>query len=202
MATGDRATINLNLAQSLTATEDTLSGTSTTFLNSVGTSWSAAPSPASSTYAALTAADTRRQGVGEGDFQLVNLQANGQFQFSRYALGAASLTAQATRANTPLADAQGFDTNTSGNVSYVHARVLGVPGLRYSAIYTINDSQLASRQSGDLSAPVELSTRTLEQRLDYNIGRLETRLVARYAEIQGRWNSLIFLRVIRWFGGY
>jgi len=202
MAAGSRATISLNLAQSLTATEDTLSGTSTTFLNSVGTSWSAAPSPASSAYAALTAADSRRQGVGEGDFQLVNLQANGQFQFSRYALGSASLTAQATRANTPLAHAQGFDTNTAGNLSYQHARVLGVPGLRYSAILTINDSQLASRQSGDLSAPVELSTQTLEQRLDYNIGRLETRLVARYAEIQGRWNSLVFLRLIRWFGAY
>lgn len=196
------STISLNLAQSLSATNDSLSDDSETLLHSAGASWSVSPSARSSAYAALTAADSRRSGAEENDFQLVNLQATGQFQFSRHALGSANFTRQATRSRRPAAPGGGFDVTSTGNLAYQHARAFGVPGLRYFAIFSANESQLASRQLGDLDAPPEQASQSLEQRLEYAIGRLETRLLARIAEIQGQRNWLIFLRVSRRFGAY
>lgn len=196
------STLSLNLAQSLAATHDSLSDESETLLHSAGASWSVSPSERSSAYAALTAADSRRSGAGENHFQLINLQATGQFQFSRYALGSANFTTQASRASTPAAPGDGFDVASSGNLAYQHARAFGVPGLRYFAVYTANESQLASRRLGDLNAPPEQASQSLEQRLEYNIGRLETRLLARIAEFQGQRNWLVFLRVSRRFGAY
>jgi hypothetical protein len=197
-----RATVSLNLAQSVSATDDSPGEGSETLLHSGGVSWSASPSGRSSAYASLTAADSRRTGAGEGRFQLVNLQATGQFQFSRHALGSANFTTQATRATHPAAPGDGFDVTSTGNLAFQHARAFGVPGLRYFAIYSANESQLASRQLGDLNAPPEQASQSLEQRLEYSIGRLETRLLARAAEIQGQRNWLVFLRVSRRFGAY
>ena len=41
---------------------------------------------------------------------------------------------------------------------------------------------------------------SFEQRLEYRIGKLETRLSYRLAEIDGKKNALLFLRVAREFG--
>ncbi len=202
IALASRATVTTNVAQSLQGTDDSVNGSSSTLLHSAGLSWSGQTGERSSAYASLSAADSRRTGFDENRFQLVNAQANGQFQFSRHAFATANLTAQATRVETPQVPAEGFDTNTSGNLSYQHARAFGVAGLRYSAVYSVSESQLASRRLGDLNAPLEQASQSLEQRLDYDIGRLETRLLARIAEIQGKLNGLVFLRVSRRFGAY
>lgn len=201
-AVGDGASLSTNVAQGVSVTDDSQRGSTTTFLHSAGVSWNASPSQNSSAYAALTAADSRRTGADENHFQLVNLQANGQFQFSRYAFGSVNLTSQATRSETPLTASDGFDVNTSGNLAYQHGRAFGVPGLRYYAIYTASDSQPSSRRLGDLDASPDQASQSLEQRLEYDIGRLETRLLARIAEVQGRYNALVFLRVTRRFGAF
>jgi c(7)-type cytochrome triheme protein len=50
----------------------------------------------------------------------------------------------------------------------------------------VNSQQLESRLAGDIDAPVERISESLESRLDYSIGRLEARLSARAAGTRRR----------------
>jgi hypothetical protein len=75
-----------------------------------------------------------------------------------------------------------------------------VAQLRYLAIYERSDYQLNTRLQGDLSAMREQVAWSFEQRLEYRIGKLETRLSYRLAEIDGKKNALLFLRIAREFG--
>ena len=72
--------------------------------------------------------------------------------------------------------------------------------LRYLAIYERSDYQLNTRLQGDLNALRDQVTWSFEQRLEYRIGKLETRLSYRLAEIDGKKNALLFLRIAREFG--
>lgn len=196
------STVGITGAQGISVSDDTVSGRTEALSHTAGVSWAVSPSENSRAYSALSAADSRRRGATESDFQLINLQLTGQYRFGRYAQGSANFTAQATRSGGPLASTDGFDTRTSGNLNYQHTRAFGIPGLAYSALYSVNESQFATRQQGNLEAPPDQASQSLEQRLDYTIGRLETRLLTRIAEIEGMRYWLVFLRVTRRFGTY
>jgi hypothetical protein len=109
---------------------------------------------------------------------------------------------QGVRQSTPTTPSAGFSFNSSGNLSYFHLRAFDVPRLRYTALYTINDSQFTTRLQGDVNAPRETVTQSFEQRLDYTVGRVAFRLSMRIAEIEGRRDALVFLRMARDFGGF
>src|SRR5690606_23378742 len=64
-------------------------------------------------------------------------------------------------------------------------------------ILAINSQQLESRALGDVDAPLERITESLESRIDYSIGRLEARLSARLARVEGRSVAALFARVQR-----
>lgn len=196
------STLGVNLGQGVSVSDDTLSDRTDTLLHTAGISWAVSPSGNSQAYTSLSAADSRRRGPAESDFQLVNLQLTGQYRFSRFAQGAANFTAQASRTSSPLVSTDGYDTTAAGTLSYQHTRAFGVPGLSYTALYSINESQFVTRQQGNLEAPPDRENQFLEQRLDYNIGRLETRLLGRIAETDGMRHWLVFLRVTRRFGVY
>ena len=196
------STVGINLGQGVSVSDDTSSGRTEALSHNAGVSWTVAPSENSRAYSALSAADSRRRGAAESDFQLVNLQLTGQYRFSRFAQGAANFTAQASRSSSPFTSTDGYDTGATGNFSYQHTRAFGIPGLSYTALYSVNESQFATRQQGNLEAPPDLESQSLEQRLDYSIGRLETRLLARIAETAGMRYWLVFLRVTRQFGAY
>ncbi|TXC65200.1 hypothetical protein FSC37_00810 [Piscinibacter aquaticus] len=91
----------------------------------------------------------------------------------------------------------GWQRFYSGTLSYEHQRFLDVPRLRYALILTVNSQQLESRALGDVDAPLERITESLESRVDYSIGRLEARLSARLARIEGRSVTALFARVQR-----
>jgi hypothetical protein len=84
----------------------------------------------------------------------------------------------------------------------VHARAFGVRGLRYTLMFNANTtrSQSDTRLEGNPDAGRDQVTRSLEQRLDYRIGRLDVRLSTRLAEIDGKKNALVLLRISRDFG--
>jgi hypothetical protein len=88
----------------------------------------------------------------------------------------------------------------NGGATYQHLRVFGVAQLRYLAIYERSDYQLNTRLQGDINALREQVAWSFEQRLEYRIGKLETRLSYRLAEIDGKKNALLFLRIAREFG--
>jgi hypothetical protein len=199
---GETSSITYGAGQSYASIYDTVTERSDTLTNNASVSVSSTPGAASTAYASLYGADSRTRGHDENTFQLVNFQVNGQFQFTRYSLASANLTAQSVRQSTPLTPAAGFNTSTGGNLSYQHLRAFDVPRLRYTALYGGNQIQYSSRLEGDVNAPRERVNHFFEQRLDYLVGRLEFQLAARTARIDTQRNNIVYFRMNRQFGAF
>lgn len=195
-------TASISAGQSYTLNEDSLRGLSQTLVHNATASLRGAPTPDSNAYISLTVADARTYGTNENSFQIINLQSSGQIQLSRYAFASANLTVQGTRQASPTAPANGFTYNTSGNLNYYHARAFNVPQLRYSLIYTANQTQYQSRLQGDINAPRDEVNQSLEQRFDYRVGRIEMRLSGRMARTEGRNDWLVYFSINRRFGDF
>lgn len=163
--------------------------------HSASLAWHGVDDTGGQSYAGASVSDSLSWGASRGRFQLVNLQFNQRAQLGRHASWSASLTAQATRNDSSEIDAytgqrrelgDGWQRYYSGSLSYEHQRAFGVPRLRHSVQLGVNSQPLASRALGDIDAPRERITESLETRLDYAIGRLDTRLAARVARVEGR----------------
>ena len=191
---------SLRMGQTVGASLDSVPGESHTVTHNGGVSWRHVNESGLLAYAGLTAGDSRTFGANEGEFQLVNLQLSGQAQFDQLSFFNANMTWQATRQSTPANPTHGFTTASSGGATYQHIKAFGVPRLRYSAIFNAYTQSLNSRLQGELNAPREQITWSFENRLEYVIGRLDVRLSLRLAEIDGRKNALVFLRINRQFG--
>lgn len=205
----DADSLSLNLSQALSASKDSQAqGVSRAMAHSAGMAWQGGAGGPSQSYVALSASDSRTFAQESGSFQLVNLQVSRRSQLSRAVSWSGNLTLQASRSDTattdavlgaprqPVADWQRF---YGGSISYENRRVLGVPRLRFTALLTLNSQQLESRAAGDIDAPRERISRSIEGRFDYAIGRLETRLTARLAHADGRNVASVFFRVQRNF---
>ncbi len=204
------------LGQTVSATQTNQFGSAQGISHNAGLSWRAYPSETTTSYLSLSASDSRNRGDNANSFQLINLQANGQWLFSRYSSASADITWQRTRQTNTVrrevalptgerledVENQGSGSAIGGNLSYVHARAFGVRGLRYTLMFNANTtrSQSDTRLEGNPDAGRDQVTRSLEQRLDYRIGRLDVRLSTRLAEIDGKKNALVLLRISRDFG--
>jgi hypothetical protein len=198
----ETSSVSYGAGQSYTSTYDTVTEASQTLTHNASVSLNAVPGAASTAFASLYGADSRTHGHNENTFQIVNFQANGQLQFTRYSLVSGNLTVQGVRQETPATPSAGFNRSSGGMLTYQHLRVFDVPRLRYSAIYATNQIQYSSRLEGDVNAPRERVTRQLENRLDWSVGRIELQLSARMATIDGQRNTLVFLRINRQFGAF
>jgi hypothetical protein len=204
---GETDSLAFNLTQSLAALRDSQTQTWTRALaHSAGVFWQGSTDGASQSYASLSGSDSRSWAQESGSFQLVNMQVSRRTQLSRHASWSGNLTFQTSRSDTTQIDAftglkrqasPGWQRFYSGSLSYENQRVFGVPRLRYTAQLNVNSQQLESRAEGDIDAPRERITESLENRLDYAIGRLETRLSARLARVEGRSVASIFARLQR-----
>ncbi len=207
---GDDSSIGVFAAQAYARVADSVYPTSKTLTHNGGLNWSRRLGEAASGTLGLTASDSRSTGLLDQRFQMVNLQGNGQFRTSRHSHLNANFTVQGTRQSssaeispgTGLAAPAGFNTNTSGSIGFQHMRAFGVGGLRSSTLYNVNQYQYRTRFDGDINAPLERVNQALEQRFDYNIGRIDMQLSLRLAEQQGRTNGLIFFRLTRQFGAF
>ncbi len=170
--------------------------------------WQANGDGRSQSFAGLSASDARNHADEDGRFQLVNLQWSQREQFSRYFSGAANVTLQATRNDATSVDAftgerrvqrGGWQRFYNASVNLESQRVFGVPRLRYTLLATASSQQLEQRAFGDVEAPRERISRSVENRLDYSIGRLEARLSARAAEVDGRTVVALLARLQRRF---
>jgi len=188
--------IALNLSQSLAHSKDTLAGDLNTLSNYGGLSYRLASAESLSGFASVSASDSRTRGFAQSNLQLVNFQISGQANLGRYSNLVANYTVQGTRADT----SEPFAVSRNGGATYQHLRVFGVAQLRYLAIYERSDYQLNSRLQGDINALRDQVAWSFEQRVEYRIGKLETRLSYRLAEIDGKKNALLFLRIAREFG--
>jgi hypothetical protein len=195
------ARLNFNASQGVGAAFDSAASVTETLTHAAGATWIVAAESGAQSYVGLSVADARSFGANASALQLVNLQASRQNTLSRTSYWAGNLTAQATRQST-ADSSSGVNITTTGNLSYFHNRVFGVPRLRFSSTLTLATQQFDSRVAGDLTARREHVSSALEGRFDYTIGRVDVRLTARTATIDGRANHLLFLRVVRQFGAF
>ncbi len=199
----------LAVSQSAAARHDSgADAISKALAHSASMSWQSSGDDASQTVAGLTLSDSRAWARERGSFQLVNLQLTRRTQLSRSASWSANLTLQVSRNSSSELDpfsgqqrtlAPGWQQFHSGSLSYANQRIFGVPRLRFTALLAANSQQLERRSVGDIDAPLERISRSLEGRLDYAIGRLEARLIARQANVDGKSVSAVFARLQRRF---
>jgi hypothetical protein len=199
----------VNVSQSVGTLRENPGGLhSTALAHSAGLFWQTSQGNGSQSFASLSISDSRTRSLGTGSFQFLNLQVSHRTQLSRHHSWSANLTAQATRSSAELLDAfdglmrrqsDGWQRYYGGALTYENQRVFGVPQLRLSAALTVNSQQFERRALGDIDAPLERVTESAEARLDYSIGRLETRLSARLARVDGRTVAALQARAQRRF---
>lgn len=208
---GENSQANIGLGQSAGVSFDTVLGPAQTLSHNANASLRLSRGTATSAYVSLFGIDTQTSGRLANHFQMINFQASGQFQFGSNSAATLNLTVQGVRQSTTNATSApdttsttnpGMNFNTSGNLNYFHRRAFDVPRLRYSAIYSANESQFKSRLQGDIDAPRERINQSFEQRLDYTVGRLAFRMSMRFARIEGRRDALLLFTMNRDFGGF
>ncbi|MDH5538471.1 MAG: hypothetical protein OEY03_03605 [Rhizobacter sp.] len=205
-ALGANDSVTVNVTQSLSALRESQATALTRALAHSAGVWWQGSGAASQSHAGLSFSDSRTWAQEDGSFQLINLQLSQRSQLTRQSSWSGNLTLQASRSERSLIDAvtgleqqsgTGWQRMAIGSLSYENQRLWGVPRLRYTALLAVNSQQLESRALGDFDAPRERITESLENRLDYSIGRLEARLTARLARVDGRSVASIFARVQR-----
>lgn len=188
------------LSQNLAEARDSVAGGLHTLGHHASLMWRAVRGEELAGLLGVSAADSRTRGHTRSAFQLLNAQASAQAQTGRYAFLTGNLTVQGTRQASAEAPLGPFNVNIGGGLTYQHQRAFGVPGLRYLATYERNDYRTNTRLEGDLEASREHVTASLDQRLEWRIGKLVARLSFRLAEIDGKESASLFLRLARELG--
>jgi len=174
----------------------------------LGLSWQSLDSTGGQSFGGLSYSDARTWGGAGGHFQIANLQLSQRTQLSRYASWSANLTLQYARNQASELDVftgqrrdigNGWQRFYNGGAAYEHQRAFGVPRLRHSLLLALNSQSLERRALGDIDAPRERISASLESRLEYAIGRLDTRLSARVARVDGRSVAILQARAQRRF---
>ena len=130
----------------------------------------------------LSASDSRALDGNQEFFQLFNLQASSNLATSGYSSWNGNLTIQATRQgkNSPLVannssaknDFKGFQTSSSGSISYQHQRLFGYRRLRFASDLRLNSDALLPLFGSDEAQELAAWANSL----DYSIGRTQLRL--------------------------
>jgi hypothetical protein len=140
---------------------------------------------------------------------LLNFQLSGTFDFDRNHSLSGDLTLQHvnqrsadTIDNSPnglriLGSRLGSDV-ASGEMFYRQQRVFGSPRLRF--ISRLKLAQDVLNQPGTLATIPDRETRLWENRLEWNVGRIETQLVFRISEFDGVRREFLMWRIQRGFG--
>jgi hypothetical protein len=132
--------------------------------------------------------------------QMFNVQATLGGQISRYSSLTGDMTIQGSR-QIAVGSPADFDILEGGSISYSHSQFLNVPRLRFSSSFRMNTSQLATRfTTGQVGAPRENVRSSLDNRLDYSIGKMDLNLVTQHQKVEGAVTGLIYFNVVRRFG--
>lgn len=205
---GDAFSVSLAQSAALQSESDAGVRTLTRALaHSVGLVWQDASDGTRQQFASLSASDSRSFGDDRTRFQLVNLQWSRRTQITRLASWSGNVTLQFTRSDVQndVLSAPGATPDTgwqrfaNGSLSYEQQRFWGVPRLRFTVLAGLSTQQLERRSAGDIDAPLHRVSRSLEARLDYQIGRLDARLSARVAQVDERRVASLIARVQRRF---
>jgi hypothetical protein len=170
--------------------------------------WQRAETDGARSFGSLSYNESRTLGTNTGKFEIVNLQWNQRTQLSRLASWSLNFTAQASRNESSEVDPftgvrherqDGWQPYYSGGASFEHQRAFDVPRLRATVLFSAQSQPLVRRAAGDIDAERERVNASLEGRLDWSVGRLETRLATRVARVEGRTVAALQARAQRRF---
>uniref|UniRef100_UPI001B7D1766 hypothetical protein n=1 Tax=Aromatoleum evansii TaxID=59406 RepID=UPI001B7D1766 len=221
--TTELSTLSGNLNQSLSSSRSTgLGAVSTNSLtNGASLSLQASAGDSLSGFLSTSVSDTRVYGDSPSSYQMLNVQLSGNWRINAYSQLYSNLTWQLSRQQSASGDrvvltdefgrpvivedtSKSRNGSLSGGLGYGHSRLFGIRGLRYNLDFRANTTRDDARRRGDPDAErnPDRATLDLDQRLRYSIGRLDTELQLRIAEIEGRRSELLFFRVGRQFGSF
>lgn len=200
---GPASSLTSYVSESLSARYDQDFGSSQTLSHNAGVSLGFSLSESLGGGASLSVSDTRTFGDEQSDNQSASLQLNGNMQLSSYSMASANFNTQWNRSGTEDPASDGLATwSATGSASYSHSRAFGIPRLRYSLLFNVNYSHTNARLLGDADAESVRNGYTIDQHLDYQIGRLDARLTATRAVQDDEDNAMIYLQIGRSFGNY
>ena len=209
------STLALNAGQSLAVSKNhsnsdpgDASTSSRTLLHTVAATWNTGGDNRSA-YARAAYSDSRELGGDHSRFQLVNFQLSGNFGFDRNRSLSGDLTLQRVMQRTGdhrltggiglLPGERSSSGSASGEISYRHQRLFGIPRLRFTSRLKLAQDVL--NHPGTFATIPDRETRLWENRLDWLVGRLETQLIFRIAQVDGKRREFLMWRVQRSFGG-
>ncbi|MBL0122579.1 MAG: hypothetical protein IPP88_07540 [Betaproteobacteria bacterium] len=201
-AVGNGSAITINAAQNLAAIAGAnAEGSKQLFHSASITLNKVDPESNSNSFIRLSATDSRYLDGQHETLQLLNLQLTRTMELSRDRALSGNLTVQAARRSSQrpgfekaLNDGK-TETTASADLNYRHQNLFGVPRLVFYSQLRLNRQELVQA----LGVPGERELRSWENRLDYSIGRLETRFLTRIAEIDGTQHWLVMFRITRRF---
>lgn len=221
--TTEQSTLSGNLNQSVSTSRSTGLGaiSSTSLTNGASLSLQASAGDSLSGFLSTSVSDTHVYGDNPSSFQMLNVQLSGNWRIDNYSQLFSNLTWQLSRQQSAGGDrvvltdefgrpviiedtSKSRNGSLSGGLGYSHSRFFGIRGLRYNLDFRANTTREDARRRGDPDAErnPDRATLDLDQRLRYSIGRLDTELQLRIAEIEGRRSELLFFRVGRQFGSF
>ena len=205
--------IGMNASQSVSASyahsnsgDGSGLGSSKSLLNNLSLNWSRSAEGRSAT-ARASYSDTFELGGGSSRFQMFNLQLSGNLElgYGRSLTGDLGYQITQQRQSTLLADpllgpigGRTRTTGVSGEIQFQQNNLFNVPRLRFVSRLRLAHDVL--KQPGQLLSIPDRETRLWENRLDWSIGRLDTQLVLRLSEFDGRRVDSVWLRINRAFG--
>lgn len=153
-----------------------------------------------SAYARASYSDSAELGGDRARFRLLNFQVSGNYGIDRNRSLNGNLTWQRAQQQSAgaLAAPEEVSRSVGGEISYRHQRLFGFPRLRFTTRLKLAQDVL--RQPGALPTIPDRETRLWENRLDWSIGRLESQLVLRVSEVEGKRRDFLMWRVQRNFG--
>ena len=137
----------------------------------------------------LTLSDARQSGDSENNQQFANFQALRTQYLDRLSSLSGNLTIQTVRQDFNRLGNSDTVTTATGQINYRHSRIMGVPNLAF--LSDLRVSRAATDEGVDRSE--------WENRLDYAIGLLNTRLSWRLTDLNGDQFSLLYFQVTRQF---
>lgn len=200
--------VSLNLSQNLSVYQTQAYGNTESLSNNAMVSYRLGLGDQFNGAATTTLSDVMTSGASGQHYRSLNVGLNGFGQLSPRSSASVNLSfnwSDQTIKNTT--DSFGQPTNTqrmnmAGSASYNHVRFAGVPGLRYSLLFSADTTLRDARMFGDVNGRVDRARHTIDNRLDYRVGLLDTRLSFTINDVGGKKNALLFFQVSRQIGAY
>ena len=204
--------LNLTASQGVSATSSGQSGSAGTLSHSAGVSWRLGYGSNITGLFSAMAADNLTGGEFSSHYRTFNLNGNGLLQLSRRA----SLTAYANLAwsqqrqpqpelqlGSQLFNVGSSQWTGSASLGYQNARALDIQNLSYSASVQLTttgtDRGIFAVGANNLNRQQSTS---LQNRLDYRLGRVNFQLLGSLASLNGKKSALVFFQMNRDFGDF